>query len=60
MAEVINLCLARKAAARRTREAEAAANRLTHGRTRAEREATSAERERATRLLDGAKLDGND
>jgi len=60
MGEVVNLRLARKAATRRTREAEAAANRLAHGLTRAEREATRAERERATRLLDGAKLDGND
>jgi len=60
MGEVVNLRQARKVAARRTREAEAAANRLAHGRTRAEREATKAEKERAARLLDGAKLDGND
>lgn len=60
MGEVVNLRQARKAAARRTREAEAAANRLAHGRTRAEREATKAEKERAVRLLDGARRDGND
>lgn len=60
MGEVINLRLARKAAARRTKEADAAANRLSHGRTRAEREATKAEKERAARLLDGARRDGHD
>lgn len=60
MGEVVNLRQARKAAARRTKEAEAAANRLAHGRTRAEREATKAEKERATRLLDGARRDGHD
>lgn len=60
MGEIVNLRLARKAAARRTKEAEAAANRAAHGRTRAEREATRAENERAARLLDGAKRDGHD
>lgn len=60
MGEVINLRLARKAAARRTKEADAAANRLTHGRTRAERELAKAEKERAARLLDGARLDSHD
>lgn len=60
MGEVVNLRQARKAAARRTREAEAAANRLAHGRSRAEREMTKAEADRAARLLDGAKRDGND
>ncbi|MBX9663476.1 DUF4169 family protein [Novosphingobium sp.] len=60
MAEIVNLRLARKAAARRSKEAEAAANRLAHGRTRTEREATRTEAERATRLLDGAKREGHD
>lgn len=60
MGEIVNLRLARKAAARRSKEAEAAANRAAHGRTRAEREATTAENERAARLLDGAKRDGQD
>ena len=60
MGEVVNLRLARKAAARRGKEAEAAANRAAHGRTRAEREATKAEKERAARLLDGARRDGHD
>ena len=60
MGEIVNLRLARKAAARRTKEAEAAANRAAHGRTRAERAATKAENGRAARLLDGAKRDGLD
>ena len=60
MAEIVNLRLARKAAARRSKEAEAAANRLAHGRTRAEREATRTEAERAARLLDGARREGHD
>jgi hypothetical protein len=60
MAEIVNLRLARKAAARRSKEAEAAANRLAHGRTRAEREATRAEAERSARMLDGARREGHD
>jgi hypothetical protein len=60
MGEIVNLRLARKAAARRSKEAEAAANRLAHGRTRAEREATEAEATRAARLLDGAKREGHE
>ncbi|WP_421855111.1 DUF4169 family protein [Novosphingobium sp.] len=60
MGEVVNLRLARKAAARRSKEAEAAANRLAHGRTRTEREATAAEATRAARLLDGARREGHD
>jgi hypothetical protein len=60
MGEIVNLRLARKAAARRTKEADAANNRAAHGRTRAEREATRAEAARAARLLDGAKREGLD
>jgi len=58
--EVVNLRLARKAAARRTKEAEAQANRAAHGRTRAERTASRAEADRAARLLDGVKREGSD
>lgn len=60
MGEVINLRLARKAAARAAKEAEAATNRASHGRTRAERTATKAETERSARLLRGARLEGSD
>ena len=59
MGEIVNLRLARKAAARRSKEAEAAANRAAHGRTRAERAATRAEADRAARLLDGARLESS-
>lgn len=60
MGDVVNLRLARKAAARSAKEAQATANRAVHGRTRAERAATKAEAARAARLLDGAKLEGRD
>ena len=57
MAEIINLRRARKARDRAASEAEAAANRLSHGRSKAEKQATRAERERLERSLDGAKRD---
>jgi hypothetical protein len=60
MAEIVNLRLARKAAARKAREVEATASRLVHGRTRAEREATKAETSRNARLLEGARREGHD
>jgi len=60
MGEVVNLRLARKAAARKAKEADAAANRAAHGRTRAERTATRAEETRLTRLLEGARREGTD
>jgi hypothetical protein len=60
MGEVVNLRLVRKAAARKAKETVAATNRLAHGRTRAEREATAAEAARAARLLDGARLERED
>ena len=60
MGEVVNLRLARKAATRKAKDAEADANRARHGRTKAERATTTAEAERAARLLDGAKIEGQD
>jgi len=57
MAEIINLRRARKARDRAASEAEAEANRLSHGRSKAEKQATRAERERLERTLDGAKRD---
>jgi hypothetical protein len=57
MADVVNLRQARKAKARRDKEATAAANRALHGRTKAQRAAEAAERARAEQLLDGAKRD---
>jgi hypothetical protein len=55
MAEIVNLNRARKAKARDEARATAAANRIAHGRTKAERQAAKAEAERRTRELDGAK-----
>lgn len=55
MGEVVNLRRARKAKARGAAEAQAAANRLAFGRTRAERAADAAEVERRDQRLDGAK-----
>lgn len=60
MGEVVNLRVARKAAGRKAKEAEAAANRASHGRSKAERAATTADAARAARLLDGARLEGKD
>lgn len=61
MAEIVNLKRARKQKARAASETEAAANRLTHGRTKAERSLTQAEQEAADRKLDGHKRgDRND
>ncbi|MDG5488292.1 DUF4169 family protein [Sphingomonas sp. FW199] len=57
MGDVVNLRAARKARARATAEATAAANRALHGRTRAERERDAAEAARRERLLDEARRD---
>jgi hypothetical protein len=55
MGDPVNLRQARKARERSAREAEAAANRALHGRTKAERAAEATERDRAGKLLDGAR-----
>ena len=55
MGEVVNLRGARKARARTEREAEAAAKRAKHGRTKAERERDAAEKARIAAVVDGAK-----
>jgi hypothetical protein len=55
MAEIVNLNRARKAKARSEAQATAAANRITHGRTKAEKQAAKADTERRARDLDGAK-----
>lgn len=58
--EIINLKRARKAKARTAREAEADANRLRFGRTKAERQLSSAKDELAARRLDGHRLTRED
>ena len=61
MAEIVNLRRARKQKARAAAETEAASNRVTYGRTKAERNQSKAEREAADRNLDGHKRgDDND
>lgn len=58
--EIINLKRARKAKARSAKEADAQANRLTFGRTKAERALNSAKDQMAARKLDGHRLTGAD
>jgi len=55
MAEIVNLNRACKAKARDEAQATAAANRIVHGRTKAEKQAAKVEAERRARELDGAK-----
>lgn len=56
MAELVNLRRVRRARDRAAAEAEAAANRARHGRTRGERTAETTEAVHRDRTLDGAKL----
>ena len=60
MGEIVNLNAARKARAREEAQAKAAANRARYGRTKAERSRERLEEERASRTVDGAKLDRPD
>lgn len=57
MGEIVNLNKARKVRDRAAAKRTAEANRLTFGRTRAEREAAQAERARDAARLDGHKRD---
>jgi hypothetical protein len=57
LAEIINLNRARKGRAKDEAKAAAQASRAAHGRTKAERQGVETERARASRLLDGAKLE---
>lgn len=57
MGEVVNLNRARKARDKAEARRAAEANRLTFGRTKAERQTTQKERDRDTANLDGHKLD---
>ena len=52
MADTVNLNAVRKARAKAADKATAAANRVLHGLTTAQRQAAKAERERLSRLLD--------
>lgn len=57
MGEVVNLNRVRKDRAKAEAKTVAAANRATHGRTKAEKTKTDKERARAEKLLDGSKLE---
>lgn len=57
MAEIVNLRLARKQKARAEKETAAAQNRILHGRTKAEKQRSAIEKERAERHIDGHKRD---
>ncbi len=60
MGEVVNLRRARKDRARRERGEAAQANRLAHGRTKAERELTTAQTRLETAKLNAHKREGLD
>ena len=55
MAEIVNLNKARKARAKQEAEAQAAANRVKHGRNKAEKANNARAEARRQALLDGAK-----
>lgn len=57
MGEIVNLRQFRKQKARAEAEKMAEQNRVSFGRTKAERELTEAERDKATRHVDGHRLD---
>ena len=57
MAEIINLKRKRKTAARLAEQQQAAENRARFGRAKSKRNEARAEAERATREVDGKKLD---
>jgi hypothetical protein len=59
-AEIVNLRRARKQKARAGKEREAAANRIAFGRTRAEKAATVAERERSERAIESHRREPQD
>lgn len=56
MGEVVNLRLARKRKARVEHDAQAAANRALHGRTKSQKTAEKTARQRGDALLDGHRL----
>ena len=57
MSEIVNLNRARKTRAKDEDKARAAANRIVHGRTKADKSLSALERHRAEKLLDGQKRD---
>lgn len=60
MNRVVNLKRARKLKQREAAEAEAAANRIAHGRTKAQKQLKQAEQKAADKALDGHKRTPNE
>lgn len=60
MAEIVNLRRARKQRERAAAEKQAEQNRISFGRSKAERRLAEAERDQAARSLDGHRLLGAD
>lgn len=60
MGEIVNLNRARKDRDKAARKAQAAANRASHGRTKAERSLAENERDRAASLLEGHRREKDD
>jgi hypothetical protein len=60
MAELVNLNRVRKDRARKAAEKTAAANRVVHGRTKAEKALAEARDEQRQRLLDGHRRNKDD
>jgi hypothetical protein len=60
MADVVNLRLARKRAARDKAAAQAAANRVSHGTSSADRDQSTIEREKSRRTLDQHRIEPGD
>ena len=60
MGEIVNLRKARKRAARQREDKRAAANRVKHGRTKAERTLQAARSEKQRRLIDAHEIEPGD
>ena len=60
MGDIINLRLARKSRKRAEGESQAAANRLKHGRTKADQHLAALARQRHDSIVDGARLKPDD
>ena len=60
MGDIVNLRIARKRAKRRDAEQKAAANRVAHGRTKADRTATRSRNDKAQRSLDLHRVETGD
>ena len=60
MAEIVNLRIARKRAARSKAEADAAEQRLAHGVSKSERDRAAADQDKARQTLDQHRLETGD